>query len=138
METEKKIDVKDYLQRGEDTSLKEEDRVQHIPLDLFESNPFQPRQVFDKEALKELANSIREKGILQPITARKFDHPDKGDIFQIATGERRWLASKLAEKHTIPTIVKNLSDQDMAADVIFQLHSPVPFSGSFPRCSTLS
>jgi ParB family chromosome partitioning protein len=120
METDKKIDVKDYLQRGEETRTKEEDTVQHIPLTLFEPNPFQPRKFFDQAAMKELAESIREKGVLQPITARKIEDLEKGAIYQIATGERRLEASKIAGEHTIPTIVKNLSDQDMAADGLIE------------------
>ena len=67
----------------------------------------QPRKEFAKEALEELANSIREHGVLQPIVVVK-----KGDTYQIVAGERRWRASQLAEKETIPAIVRTLDAQN--------------------------
>ena len=66
----------------------------------------QPRKEFAKEALEELASSIREHGVLQPIVVVK-----KGDKYQIVAGERRWRASQLAEKETIPAIVRTLDGQ---------------------------
>lgn len=66
----------------------------------------QPRKNFDKSALQELANSIREHGVLQPIVVVKT-----GDKYQIVAGERRWRASQLAEKETIPAIVRTLDGQ---------------------------
>lgn len=67
----------------------------------------QPRKEFAKEALEELASSIREHGVLQPIVVVK-----KGDKYQIVAGERRWRASQLAEKETIPAIVRTLDAQN--------------------------
>ena len=67
----------------------------------------QPRKEFDPEALQELADSIKEHGILQPIVVAK-----KGDKYQIIAGERRWRASKLAGKDKIPAIVRTLDDQN--------------------------
>lgn len=68
----------------------------------------QPRKAFNKEALEELAASIREHGVLQPIVVVK-----QGDKYQIVAGERRWRASQLAEKETIPAIVRTLDAQNM-------------------------
>lgn len=68
----------------------------------------QPRKAFNKEALEELAASIREHGVLQPIVVVK-----KGKKYQIVAGERRWRASQLAEKETIPAIVRTLDAQNM-------------------------
>lgn len=65
----------------------------------------QPRKVFDKEALEELANSIREHGVLQPVIVRKL-----GADYQIVAGERRWRASSLAGLQEIPVIIKDLTD----------------------------
>ena len=61
-----------------------------IELDLIDVNPFQPRTYFDEEALLELANSIKELGVIQPITVRKL----AGNKFQLVSGERRYRASK--------------------------------------------
>ena len=67
----------------------------------------QPRREFNKDALQELADSIKEHGVLQPIVVTK-----KGDKYQIVAGERRWRASQLAGKETIPAIVRTLSNQN--------------------------
>ena len=76
------------------------------------SGKFQPRREFDKEALKELANSIREKGILQPILARP--NPDGGAKlpYEIVAGERRWRAAQIAQLHDVPVIVRDMTDNE--------------------------
>lgn len=79
-----------------------------LPLSELRSNPYQPRKVFDKTALQELANSIKEHGVFQPIIAKKSI---KG--YEIIAGERRVKASILAGKETIPAIIQEFSDQDM-------------------------
>ncbi len=73
---------------------------------------FQPRREFDKEALKELASSIREKGILQPILARP--NPDGGakSPYEIVAGERRWRAAQIAQLHDVPVIVRDMTDNE--------------------------
>lgn len=85
-------------------------REEIIEVDLNElrANPYQPRKVFDVEALQELATSIREHGVFQPIIVKKSI---KG--YEIIAGERRVRASKLAGKDTIPAIVRNLDDNQM-------------------------
>ncbi len=83
--------------------------VAEIEISKIEVNPFQPRVEFDQEALQELSNSIKELGIIQPITVRKI----KGDKFQIISGERRFRASKLAKLTTIIAFVREADDQEM-------------------------
>lgn len=81
---------------------------QQIPIDQIVANPFQPRQTFNQEKLEELANSIKEHGVLTPILVRRRD-----DIYQIVAGERRYRASKLAGLTTIPAVVQEFNDQEM-------------------------
>lgn len=88
-------------------SAKETDIIQ-IPLSDIRSNPYQPRKNFDKEALDELATSIRNYGVFQPIIVKKSI---KG--YDLVAGERRLRASKLAGMDTIPAIVKDFSDEEM-------------------------
>ena len=84
-------------------------RVEEIFIEQIEPNPFQPRNDFDEEALKELSNSIQEKGVIQPITVRKI----KAEKYQIVAGERRWRASKLIGLKKIPAVIRNFNDQEM-------------------------
>ena len=80
-----------------------------LSLDDIMPNRFQPREVFEDESLMELAQSIKEHGVIQPIIVRKL-----GDKYEIVAGERRFRASKLAGKKTIPSIVRNLDDRESA------------------------
>lgn len=77
-----------------------------VRLSDIEPNPRQPRQDFDTAALEELAQSIRENGVITPITLRKT-----GDTYQIIAGERRWRASRMAGLHEIPAIVLDVDEQ---------------------------
>ena len=79
-----------------------------LPVAFLRPNPFQPRKSFAKEELDDLANSVREKGVLQPILVR----PVKGeaDAYEIVAGERRWRAAQLAKLHDVPVVVRELSD----------------------------
>lgn len=88
----------------EDFDLIDEDnsKVRKVNIDSIKPNPNQPRKVFNDTSLKELADSIKEKGILQPIVVR-----DKGEYFEIVAGERRWRAAKIAGLEEIPVIVRN-------------------------------
>ncbi len=81
------------------------DRVSEIFVDKIKPNPYQPRQDFNQEELQNLADSIREQGLLQPIVVR-----EKKDGFELVVGERRLRACKLAEKTKIPAIVRNYTD----------------------------
>ena len=82
--------------------------VLELDLDSIEVNPFQPRSNFNEEALLELSTSIRELGIIQPITVRKTDF----NKYQLVSGERRYRASKLAGLETIPAYIRIANDQE--------------------------
>ena len=87
----------------------EEKRVLELKLDDILPNRFQPRIKFDENAINELAGSIKEHGVIQPILVREI-----GDKYEIIAGERRYKASVLAGKETIPAIINNLNDRDSA------------------------
>jgi ParB family chromosome partitioning protein len=83
--------------------------ISSIPIEKIEANPFQPRTYFEEEALKELAASIKEHGIIQPVTLRKLGN----DKYQLISGERRFRASQLAGLKEIPAYVRIANDQSM-------------------------
>ena len=83
--------------------------INEIPLEQIEANPNQPRREFDEEALQELANSINEIGIIQPITLRQVAE----NKFQIIAGERRWRASQLAGLQAIPAYIRTIKDESI-------------------------
>ena len=83
--------------------------ILEIELESIEVNPYQPRSYFNEEALRELASSIKELGVIQPITVRKFE----GNKFQLVSGERRYRASKLIGNKTIPAYIRLANDQEM-------------------------
>ena len=80
-----------------------------IELNSIEMNPYQPRTYFDEEALRELANSIEQLGVIQPITVRKLPN----NTFQLVSGERRFRASKLIGNKTVPAYIRLANDQEM-------------------------
>ena len=84
------------------------EEITEIKLENLRVNPYQPRKTFDKEALEDLANSIKEHGVIQPIIVKKSI---KG--YEIVAGERRYRASKLAKKETIPAIIRDFTDDQM-------------------------
>src|SRR5699024_9309253 len=84
------------------------DQIIEIPLDKSRRNPYQPRQFFDEVALQDLTQSISQHGVLQPIVVRETI---KG--YDIVVGERRFRASQLAGKQTVPAIIKGLTDEEM-------------------------
>ena len=83
--------------------------INEIPLDQIEPNPNQPRHDFDADALQELANSIREIGIIQPITLRQT----ADNHFQIIAGERRWRASQMAGLTAVPAYIRTIKDESV-------------------------
>lgn len=91
------------------TVEKDQDKIQEIDLDDIRPNPHQPRHNFDPEALKELADSIKQSGVLQPIVLRASSVSG----YEIVAGERRVRASRLAGLTTIPAIVRQLSEEEM-------------------------
>ena len=79
---------------------------QEVPIGSISVNPYQPRDVFDEDALNSLSLSIREVGVLQPVLIRR----KSSDTFELIAGERRWRAAKRAGKETIPAIVRDIED----------------------------
>lgn len=92
----------------QDQALLEKDIVEQISIRDIQVNPFQPRKVFEEEALRELSQSIKEHGILQPIILRK-----KGVKYELVVGERRFRAAKLANLIEVPAVVRDLTDTQM-------------------------
>ena len=84
-------------------------RINEIAIDAIEANPNQPRREFDAVALQELADSIKELGIIQPITLRQMDNGK----YQIIAGERRWRASSLAGLETVPAYIRTINDENV-------------------------
>ena len=83
---------------------------QYIPVEWINVGAWQPRRQFDREQLEELARSIREKGIVQPVLLRPT--PDQPGRFQLVAGERRWRAAQIARLHEIPAVVRELTDAE--------------------------
>ena len=88
-------------------ALNDEGKPREIPVDQIERNPFQTRATVDENALRELSASIASTGVVQPILVR----PLADNRFQLIAGERRWLASKMAGKTTVPAILRHVSDE---------------------------
>ena len=94
--------------------------MQQIPLSEIVSNSGQPRKSFYEDTLKELAQSIKERGVLEPIVVRPVKGLPGGAKYQIVMGERRFRASHMAGLTAIPAIVKTMSDEDAAADSLLE------------------
>jgi ParB family chromosome partitioning protein len=84
------------------------DQIQRVPLDRIRPCPFQPRKTFTAEALTELADSIREQGIVQPLVVR-----ENGGFFELIAGERRWRAAHVAGLGEVPIIIRKADDQEV-------------------------
>lgn len=87
-----------------------------LPIERIRPNPNQPRRDFSQEALQELAESIRVKGIIQPIVVRK----SADDFFEIVAGERRWRAAQLAQLHEVPVVVRSFTDAEVLEIAIIE------------------
>ena len=112
------------------------DAIRHLPLDLLDHNPYQTRSHIDDAGLAELADSIKVSGVFQPVTVR----PGQDGRFMLIAGERRWLASQLAGKSTIPAIVRHVSnEQAMEMTIVENLQredlSPMEQARAFRRLS---
>lgn len=90
----------------------------HVPIEFIEPNPDQPRRTFDADKLEELAASIREKGVIQPLIVRR--HPRKDNHYEIVAGERRWRAAQIAQQHELPVIIRDLSDTEVLEVAIIE------------------
>ena len=89
-----------------------------IPIERIEPNPDQPRRDFVKADLEELAESIRAKGIIQPLIVRA--HPKAADRFEIVAGERRWRAAQMAQIHEVPVVLRELNDTEVLEIAIIE------------------
>jgi len=99
----------DALISTEEVRTQGSSTINEIAIEQIEANPNQPRREFDEEALQELATSIREIGIIQPITLRQISD----DRFQIIAGERRWRASQIAGLKAIPAYIRTIKDENV-------------------------
>lgn len=99
----------DALISTETVNTQGSSRINEVAIEQIEANPNQPRREFDPNALNELAQSIREIGIIQPITLRQVDD----NKFQIIAGERRWRASQIAGLTAIPAYIRTISDESV-------------------------
>tara|TARA_B110000090_G_scaffold10659_1_gene10861 strand:+ start:1223 stop:2113 length:891 start_codon:yes stop_codon:yes gene_type:complete len=88
------------------------------PIEKIHPNPNQPRRHFDADDLSDLSNSIRSKGIIQPLLVRA--HPSRVGDFEIVAGERRWRAAQMAQLHELPIVVRELSDRDVLEIAIIE------------------
>lgn len=98
-------DTKDYASLDRVRSTKE------VPIERLHPGKYQPRRRFDADEIAELVESVRTRGILQPILVRRIgDGPD--EAYEIVAGERRWRAAQQAQLHQVPVVIKDLSDSD--------------------------
>ncbi len=107
-----------------------------VAIELLHPGKYQPRHYMDKDAIDSLAESIREKGVLQPLLVRR--HPDDAAAFEIIAGERRWRAAQLAKLHEVPVIIKDFDDRTtMEVAVIENVQrenlSPIEEADAFQR-----
>jgi ParB family chromosome partitioning protein len=102
--------------RIDDAGFGAEDDQRRVPLAALKSGRFNPRRNFAEAQLEELAASIRERGLVQPLVVR----PSTGDTFEIVAGERRWRAAQLANLHDVPVVVRALSDQEAVEIAIIE------------------
>jgi len=84
--------------------------LEQLPLDRIDPSPFQPRRAFPEDSLRELADSIRASGVIQPIMARRS--PAAEGRYQLVVGERRWRAARIAGLETVPAIIREVADRD--------------------------
>ena len=103
--------IKRGLGRGLSSLIGEtkvENKKNQLQISDLIPNKYQPRKIFDEENLNDLSNSIKERGILQPIIVRKSE--DKKSKFEIIAGERRWLAAQRAGLHNVPVVITEADD----------------------------
>lgn len=86
-------------------------RGQSLPVEFLAPSPFQPRRIFNQDNITELAASVRERGVLQPILVRP--NPTRPNHYEIVAGERRWRAAQAAQLHEVPVIIRELSDEGL-------------------------
>lgn len=100
-----------FQDEGEDyAALDRLRQAKTVPIDQLRPSPFQPRRRFDPEQMSALVDSIRDKGVLQPILVRRS--AESPEAYEIVAGERRWRAAQVAQLHEVPVIVRDLTDRD--------------------------
>jgi ParB family transcriptional regulator, chromosome partitioning protein len=102
--------------RFDEAALGADEDRRTVPLAALKPGRFNPRRTFSEAQLEELAASIRERGLVQPIVVR----PSSGDAYEIVAGERRWRAAQLANLHDVPVIVRTLNDQEAVEIAIIE------------------
>ena len=103
--------IKKGLGRGLSSLIGEtnsEININKLPLSELVSNKYQPRKIFDEDSLQDLTNSIKERGVIQPIIVRKSS--ENNSKYEIIAGERRWLAAQRAGLHEVPVVITNVDD----------------------------
>lgn len=104
-EAEPQVFIREVIEEKAEEVEEKSPELVEIEVDLIEPNPEQPRMNFDEQKLQELAHSIKDQGVLQPIVVR-----ENGDMFQIIAGERRWQASRIAGLESIPCVIQQVDD----------------------------
>lgn len=95
------------IQETQTQPIKETSELKQLPVDLVQQSPYQPRRIFQPEALEELAASIRVQGIIQPVVVRRTTH----GYYELVAGERRWRAAQMVGLDKIPAIVRDITDE---------------------------
>lgn len=105
----------------EETLIEEKEDLQneiiHVPIKELEPNQYQPRNIFDEEKIKELAQTLHTHGMIQPIVVRKNEDSDN---YEIIAGERRWRAATSLEWETVPVIVREMNDKETASVALIE------------------
>jgi len=104
------VDAAREMEGASDLESRAAGGVRTIPIELIEPNPDQPRKIFNEAELSELAESIAEKGLIQPLLVRPL--PGAAERYQIVAGERRWRAAQKARLHEAPCVVRELTDRE--------------------------
>ena len=117
----------------ETESLPAASGLNHVPLNLIDPNPFQPRTKLPEEALEDLANSIRSSGLIQPILVRPA-----GERFQLVAGERRWRAAAKAGLENVPAVVREIGDTEalelaLAENLLREALNPLEIARAYER-----
>lgn len=102
--------IKDDSGSEKSQIFQKNDNIKKLPIEFIVANPKNPRRHFPREDLMELAGSIRQKGVFQPILVRKLSN--KQDKYEIIAGERRWRAAQIAALHEIPVVIRDVTDQE--------------------------
>ncbi len=90
---------------------KKTEALSNLPLEAIRPGRYQPRSVFDKDRLEELAASIRAQGVVQPVVVRRVDADDDGAHYELIAGERRWRAAQMAGLDKIPAVIRDVPDE---------------------------